>query len=367
VAQKHPIRVVAVDDDRLMRTMIQRMLEAEGDIEIVGLAENARHARSMIREQDPDVVTLDVEMPGMNGLAFLEKIMTLRPVPVIMVSSLTERGRDTTLEALAIGAVDAVSKPSGPGDFAAWGEQLRSLVRNAARARVLPRQRATAQAPPPASRAVSGRADLLVAIGASTGGVAALGELIQKLPRNCPPIVITQHMPVGYTERFARRLAQQLGLDCAEARDGEPLSSGMIRIAPGNRHLEIAARAADWITRLGDSAPMSGHCPSVDRLFLSIARSRPERTLGIIMTGMGKDGARGLLAMRQAGAACLAQSRESCVVYGMPKVAREMGAVEAELPITGLAQRIAKFGGRSETAGRPPGQTNDITRKIPHA
>ncbi|WP_118137325.1 chemotaxis response regulator protein-glutamate methylesterase [Oceanicella sp. SM1341] len=347
-----PIRVVVVDDSSLMRAMIRSALSGDGDIEVVGLAAHVGEGREMIRNLDPDVITLDVEMPGMNGLDFLEKIMTLRPTPVVMVSSLTARGTETALEALSIGAVDAIAKPDSPQATAAWGPLLRSVVRVAAAAKV---QRRAVRAPAPAAvAAVAARRPAvtaaptgrrMVAIGASTGGVGALGQLFQALGRRCSlPILITQHMPAGYTERFAGRLAAETGLDVAEGRDGEPLRAGMIRIAPGDRHMTVTRSGAGLIVQVGGTDPVSGHCPSVDRLFHSVAQSAGEQALGVILTGMGRDGADGMLAMRQAGARCLGQSPESCVVYGMPKAAMQLGAVNEELNIPALAERIAAQG-----------------------
>jgi two-component system chemotaxis response regulator CheB len=334
------VRVVVVDDSRLMRSLLRRALEAEGDLETVGLAADVAEGRRLIRETDPDVVTLDVEMPGMNGLAFLEKIMTLRPTPVVMVSSLTAEGAETTLEALRIGAVDAVQKPNGPDPLGPFGEALRAKVRLAAGARV----RRAAPRPPPARLAAApraaGRRRALVAVGASTGGVAAISELLEALPPALPPLVVAQHMPTGYTARFARRLRERLGRDVAEARDGEALTPGMIRIAPGDRHLEVVAEAGRLSTRLSEAAPVSGHRPSVDVLFASVARAVGPAAVGVILTGMGRDGAAWLRAMRAAGAACLGQSERTCVVYGMPRAARELGAVDEELDLDRLPARI---------------------------
>lgn len=335
-------RVVVVDDSRLMRSLLGRALEKEGDLEIVGLAADVSEARRLIRETDPDVVTLDVEMPGMNGLEFLEKIMTLRPTPVVMVSSLTAEGAETTLEALRIGAVDAVQKPSGPDPLGPFGEALRAKVRLAAQARV---RHAAPRSPrvsrrPPRGPAGGARRCAIVAVGASTGGVAAISELFEALPRDLPPLVVTQHMPVGYTARFARRLAERLGRDVAEARDGEAIVPGMIRIAPGDRHLEVLSDGGRLRTRLSDADPVSGHRPSVDVLFASVARAVGPAAVGVILTGMGRDGAAGLRAMRAAGAACLGQSERTCVVYGMPRAAREFGAVEEELDLERLPARI---------------------------
>ncbi|SDW89313.1 two-component system, chemotaxis family, response regulator CheB [Albimonas donghaensis] len=397
-----PIRVVVVDDSRLMQGIITAALEAEGDIKVAAKAGNVAEGRRMIKETDPDAVTLDVEMPGMNGLEFLEKIMTLRPTPVVMVSSLTAEGTEITLAALQIGAVDVVRKPSGPDPMGPFGRELREKVRTAARAQV--RRRAPLAAPPvplpgdgagkaapplrtgrPASsrpdpaRVGQGRqpapapalADrpaappeptrasawkrALIAVGASTGGVGALAELLEGLPHDLPPVVITQHMPEGYTDRFARRLRDKLGRDVAEARDAEPLTSGMVRIAPGSRHLEVQIGGRRLLTRLGDSTPVTGHCPSVDVLFGSVARAAGPGAVGVILTGMGRDGAAGLRAMRGAGAATLGQSERTCVVYGMPRAARELGAVEEEHDLDRLAARICDFARSAPSRRAAPG------------
>lgn len=359
-----PVRAVVVDDSGLMRRLIKAALEAETGIEAVGLAEDVSSARRMIRALNPDVVTLDVEMPGMNGLEFLEKIMELRPMPVVMVSSHTAEGTDASLAALQMGAVDVVEKPRGVDPNGPFGRTLREKVRLAARARVRARRPSRAPSaamgaaaiptrsfaqPAPAVARAAGRAPSLLAIGASTGGVAALTELLAGLPAQMPPIVITQHMPAGYTARFAGRLHERLGFDVAEARDGEPLRRGSVRIAPGDRHLQVQAGPNGFATRLGDATPVSGHCPSVDVLFGSVANAAGAGAAGVILTGMGRDGAAGLRAMRAAGARCLGQSERSCVVYGMPRAARQLGAVHEELDLDRIPQRLRELVG---AAGR---------------
>ncbi len=352
------IRVVVVDDSALMRAMLKGAIEKEGDLVVVATAADVAQAREVIRATDPDVITLDVEMPGMNGLDFLEKIMALRPTPVIMVSSLTARGTETSLEALAIGAIDAIAKPDGPAAIRAWGMALRGMVRTAAGARVQRRtgpRHPTAPTPPTPRAATATRPAQIgrqvIAIGASTGGVGAIGTLFHGLPRGLPPVLITQHMPATYTARFAARLAGESGQDVAEARDGERLAAGMVRIAPGDQHLTLARDGAGLVTRVGGTDLVSGHCPSVDRLFHSVAEAAAEAALGVILTGMGRDGAEGLLAMRARGARTLGQSAETCVVYGMPKVAMALGAVAEEVPLSALAERIAAHG-RTGTARR---------------
>jgi two-component system chemotaxis response regulator CheB len=320
MARSGIISAVVVDDSLLMRMMVRDALEREGDIRVDGLARDTAEARRMIKECNPDVLTLDVEMPGMNGLEFLDKIMTLRPMPVVMVSSLTAQGADATLAALEIGAVDVAQKPSGRSEADQFGSTLREKVRMAAAAGPWRRS--------------------LIAIGASTGGVAALSRLLSELPHDCPPIVIAQHMPESYTGRFAGRLREQLGRDVAEARDGEAIGPGSIRIAPGNLHLEVSKIGGRVVCGLRDGPAVSGHRPSVDVLFHSVAQAFGAVAVGAILTGMGRDGAIGLREMRRAGAYCIGQGPESCVVYGMPKAAQEISALDETREIDALPSRI---------------------------
>lgn len=350
---KSPVRVVVVDDSVLMRTMLRAALEADGDIEVAGSAAEPHAARSVIKTTDPDVITLDVEMPGMNGLEFLEKIMALRPTPVVMVSSLTSAGAETTFAALERGAVDFASKPASVANMGDFGALLRRKVRAARGAQLRARGpqmfAGSPDARPSAARPGSARASstsgktALIAIGASTGGVAAIGSVVDSLPRGLPPVVAVVHMPEKYTGRFAQRLADQTGHDVAEAREGEPLRNGMIRIAPGSRHLEVVKSASGFATRLHDGENVSGHKPSVDVLFRSVAKAAGARALGAILTGMGRDGAAGMLEMRQAGAICLGEAASSCVVYGMPKAAREIGAVNEEHDLDRLPERVVEL------------------------
>jgi two-component system chemotaxis response regulator CheB len=283
------------------------------------------------------VITLDVEMPNMNGLDFLERIMRLRPMPVVMVSTLTSRGAEATLEALELGAVDCVEKPGG-ADPASFG-RLAEKVKVAARARV--RQRGLRKEPP--CTGIFAPNDKIVAIGSSTGGVEALLSIIERLPANCAPTVITQHMPAAFTRSFAERLNRASAATVTEARDGDPLIPGHVYVAPGgDLHLEVEGSTA-FRCKVAQGPPVSGHSPSVDMLFNSIARSAKARGVGIILTGMGRDGARGLLAMRQAGARTLGQDESTCVVYGMPRAAFELGAVERQLPLEKLGPALRKL------------------------
>lgn len=359
------VSVVVVDDSLLMRMMVRDALEKDGDIRVTGLARDTAEARRLIKECNPDVVTLDVEMPGMNGLEFLDKIMTLRPMPVIMVSSLTAQGADATLSALEIGAVDVAQKPVGRAQADSFGAILREKVRMAAKATArrrggdaLPAAQMhhaapTARAQPPANAGGPWRRQL-IAIGASTGGVAALSRLLAGIPLDSPPIVITQHMPANYTARFASRMGDQLGRDVCEARDGETIGPGSIRIAPGDRHLEVSRTGAQVRCTLSDGPAVSGHRPSVDVLFHSVAKAFGASAVGAILTGMGRDGAIGMREMRRAGAHCLGQGPESCVVYGMPKAAMEIGALDETLELDALPSRICIA---ARTSSRTAGAT----------
>ena len=331
--------VLIVDDSALIRRMLTEMLNSDPAISVVGAAPDPIVAREMIKALNPDVVTLDIEMPRMDGLAFLEKIMTLRPMPVVMISSLTQKGADVALRALEIGAVDYVAKPTiGLSDgFALLRDEIVSKVKTAAKARIRPlgRDRPTVATLPTGTGYSS--SDKLIAVGASTGGVEALHRLISAFPADSPAILVTQHMPALFTAGFASRLNQRCSVTVLHATDGERVLPGHVYIAPGGQHLELARSGANYICRLNETAPVSGHRPSVDVLFRSVARAAGANSIGIILTGMGRDGAAGLLEMRQAGASTIGQDESSCVVYGMPKAAHEIGATEIELPIEKIA------------------------------
>jgi two-component system, chemotaxis family, protein-glutamate methylesterase/glutaminase len=331
-----PVRVLVVDDSASMRAALNRILSADPEIEVVGLAPEPHAARAMIKDLNPDVVTLDVEMPGMDGLSFLEKIMRLRPMPVVMCSTLTARGTEVTIEALRLGAVDFIAKPAGnPLEVARDAELLRTKVKSAARSRVR-HQMAPARTPMAAS--AKGMRDVVIGIGSSTGGVEALFSLIASLPPDCPPVMIVQHMPAGFTTGFAGRLNAESAVTVVEAGDGAPVERGTVYIAPGGeRHMELSP--GQRRIRLSAADPVGGHRPSVDVLFNSMVRLG-KGAVGVILTGMGADGAAGLLAMRCAGARTLGQNAESCVVYGMPRAAFELGAVERQLSLSAMPEAI---------------------------
>ncbi|MGK6316210.1 protein-glutamate O-methylesterase CheB [Neorhizobium sp. DT-125] len=341
-----PARVLVVDDSPTMRGLITAVLNSDPEVSVVGQAGDALEARAAIKQLNPDVVTLDIEMPNMNGLEFLEKIMRLRPMPVIMVSAMTHQGANATLAALEIGAFDCVGKPA-PGDARPFVD-LAEKVKAAARSSHRRAEPVSIPAATPAAEYRVGRK--VVAIGSSTGGVEALITVLQKFPQNCPPTVITQHMPSTFTKSFAERLNRICAPVVQEATDGARLEIGKIYLAPGGeRHLQVVNPSAPCC-RLIEKEPINGHRPSVDVLFESVADLAGRNAVGVILTGMGRDGAAGLLKMRSAGARTLGQNEKTCVVYGMPRVAYEMGAVEQQLPLGSIGEEILKL-----TAARKEG------------
>ncbi len=334
-----PVRVLVVDDSVTMRCLISASLADDPGIEVIGQASDPLEAREAIKALNPDVMTLDVEMPKMDGLEFLEKVMRLRPFPVVMVSSLTARGARATIRAMELGAVDCIGKPSidHPNSF----DDLPARVRAAAGARI---QRLDVGRPSAVDELAAYKPDgRIVAIGASTGGVEALISVIASYPENCPPTVITVHMPSPFTRSFARRLDGLTGAKVAEAEDGAPIEVGRVHLAPGTlTHLEVAGGAHPRC-RLSNNEQVNGHRPSVDVLFESTAKAFGSRAVGVILTGMGRDGASGLLSMRRVGASTLGQNEASSVVYGMPKVAFEIGAVERQLALGDMHAGILKL------------------------
>ena len=347
-----PARVLVVDDSATMRGLITAVLNSDPDVNVVGQASDALEAREAIKRLNPDVVTLDIEMPNMNGLEFLDKIMKLRPMPVIMVSTMTNRGAEASLMALEIGAFDCVGKPA-PGDARPFFD-LADKVKAAARSKKqFSNPGAEAGKPvlakaPTAADFRAGRK--IIAIGSSTGGVEALIQVLQKFPVNCPPTVITQHMPSTFTKSFADRLNRLCNPIVEEATDGARLEIGRIYLAPGGeRHMIVTSSSAPCC-RLVERDPVNGHRPSVDVLFDSVAELAGRNAVGVILTGMGRDGAAGLLKMRYAGAKTIGQDEKTCVVYGMPRVAHELGAVENQYPLGMIGDEILKI-----TAARKEG------------
>jgi len=337
------IRVLIVDDSALVRALLTEIVRAQPDMEIVGAARDPYAARTLIRETNPDVITLDVEMPRMNGLEFLARLMQLRPTPVLMISSLTERGAEVTMRALELGAVDFVAKPrlGIAGGLEAAAEEIVSKIRVAARAR-LRRAPAGARPAPPLPAAGFSGTEKLVFIGASTGGTEAIKDLLVSFPPDYPGTLITLHMPPGFTQRYAERLDRSCRITVREARDGEPVLPGHAYVAPGDHHLRIARSGSDYLVRVSQDEHVNRHRPSVDVLFASAAKHAGPNAIGVLLTGMGKDGAKAMLEMRQAGAWTIAQDEASCVVYGMPREAVLLGAAAEVLPLDRIAGSIAE-------------------------
>jgi two-component system chemotaxis response regulator CheB len=332
-----------------MRALIAHRLSADPGIQVVGQAADPLQAREAIKALNPDVMTLDVEMPKMNGLEFLEKVMRLRPLPVLMVSSLTDRGTAAAVSAMEIGAVDCIAKPSteNPEAF----DDLAAKVKMAAQARVASRiSTPTRNAERPAANASTGVLNgKIVVIGASTGGVEAVLAILSQFPRQCPPTLVTLHLPSPFTKTFVQRLDRLCQPEVKEATDGAPIVPGRVYVAPGTyTHLEIS-RADPFRCLLRDGEPISGHRPSVDALFFSAAKAASGRAVGVILTGMGADGAKGLLEMRKAGARTIGQDESTSVVYGMPKSAFQLGAVERQSPLNRIASDIGEMTSSART------------------
>ncbi len=345
-------RVVVVDDSALVRSILRAIIDQQYDMECVGAAPDPLVAREMIRSLAPDVITLDVEMPRMDGIDFLARLMRLRPMPVVMVSTLTERGAETTLRALELGAVDFVAKPrvGVAGGLKELAAQITDKIRVAAKAKVFKAApQATRHAPAATNRqpmaaapASMGRlsTEKIVFIGASTGGTEATRELLMQLPADFPAIAITQHMPAGFTKSYAARLDGLCRIRVAEACDGERILPGHAYIAPGGQHFSVERSGANYIARVHEGEPVNRHRPSVEVLFKSAARVAGPNALGVMLTGMGADGAHAMQAMRDAGSYNIAQDEASCVVFGMPREAIAAGAVHEVLPLAEIAPRL---------------------------
>lgn len=349
------IKVLIVDDSALIRSVMSEIVNSQPDMEVVGVAPDPLVARELIKRTNPDVLTLDVEMPKMDGLDFLEKLMRLRPMPVLMVSSLTERGSEITMRALELGAIDFVTKPklSIQTGMREYAELISDKIRAASRARIRPRSvQQGPQAPVlPALRSPLTSSEKLIIIGASTGGTEAIREFLMQMPSDCPGILIAQHMPEGFTSSFARRLDSLCRISVSEAVGGERVLPGHAYIAPGHSHLLLVRSGANYVTRIEQTPPVNRHRPSVDVLFRSAAEAAGKNAVGVILTGMGKDGAAGMLEMRAAGAHNFAQDEASCVVFGMPREAIALGAAHEVAPLTALPGMVlghlAAHGGRA--------------------
>ena len=348
------IRVLIIDDSASVRQTLTAVLQEDPEIEVIAAASDPFAAARYIKDELPDVITLDVEMPRMDGITFLRKIMEQCPVPVVMCSSLTEQGSETLMQALEAGAVDVICKPRmGVADHLSESRlMIRETVKGAARARVTGRKAppaprkveakltADAMLMPPSGRAMSRTTEMVVCIGASTGGTEALREVLMGLPANSPGIVIVQHMPENFTRAFAKRLDGLCNVSVKEAQNGDTVMRGHVLIAPGGRHMMLERQGARYLVAVREGPLVSRHRPSVDVLFRSAARSAGSNAVGIIMTGMGDDGARGLLEMKQCGARTFAQDEASCIVFGMPKEAITRGAADKIIPLGSIAREL---------------------------
>lgn len=351
------VKVLIVDDSALIRQLLTRILESSSEIEVVGAARDPLDARDKIKQLNPDVLTLDVEMPKMDGITFLKNLMRLRPMPVVMISTLTEAGADVTLEALEIGAVDFISKPKVDVQDALsdYAELIIEKVLMAAKARVREYRQVSkslqvdkklsADVVLKKQEAIRFRTtDKIVAIGASTGGTEAIREVLVALPANAPGIVISQHIPVAFSAAFTERVNRQSQINVLEPRDGDKILPGHAYIAPGDRHLIVERSGANYyICRLNDGPPVNRHKPSVDVMFRSVAQNVGPNAMGVMLTGMGADGAQGMLEMKQQGAYNVSQDEQSCVVWGMPGAAVKLGAVDKELNLSNIAQEIMQY------------------------
>lgn len=344
-------RVIVVDDSALVRGLLSEIINRQPDMQCVGAASDPLVAREMIRNLDPDVITLDIEMPRMDGIDFLQRLMRLRPMPVVMVSTLTERGADVTLRALELGAVDFVAKPKiGVADgLRQLGQDITDKIRTAAKAHV---RRLTTPPPAPAgdtgvvhARPVIGSigrlsTEKIIFIGASTGGTEATREVLVNLPADAPAVMITQHMPPGFTRSYAARLDGLSRIRVKEATDGERVLPGHAYIAPGGFHLSVERSGANYVARVRDGEPVNRHKPSVEVLFRSAAQVVGQNALGVMLTGMGADGAKAMKEMRDAGSWNVCQDEASCVVFGMPREAIAHGAAHEVMPLSRIAQAL---------------------------
>lgn len=344
------IRVLVIDDSAVMRSFLSKVVAAQPDMELAAVVSDPLHAIERIRQSEPDVITLDVEMPRMNGLDFLQKLMAVRPLPVIMISSLTQHGADATLRALELGAVDFFPKPASFDELDGVAADIADKIRAAAQARVslrrsaaVARERSTTQS---GLLRGGGAADTVIGIGASTGGVEALRIVLAELPGSMPPILIAQHMLPGFTNPFARRLDSICKLSVKEAEDGEEAQQGFAYIAPGGRHLLLARHATRYVLQVTDDPPVNRHRPSVDALFRSMTQAAGPSAIAALLTGMGADGAEGMVGLRAAGARTIAQDEASCVVFGMPRQAIALGGAQEIVALDDVARRLAQLCGR---------------------
>lgn len=341
------VKVLVVDDSAIVRQILKEQLSKERDIEVVGTAPDPYVARDKILKLSPDVLVLDVEMPRMDGITFLKKLMRYRPMPVIIFSSLTPQGSELALEALKAGAIEVMAKPGGSYSVGETIVQLAEKIRAASRAKFLkyiPKDLPPLSLEEEPTSPLTGQlgSDLVVAMGASTGGTEALRVVLEKMPLSSPPILVVQHMPPGFTAAFAKRLNEVCKIEVREAKDGDSLFPGTALIAPGGLHMTLSRSGNRLYVRLKDGPLVNYQRPSVDVLFSSVAKAAGPKAIGVIMTGMGSDGARGLLEMKQAGAKTIAQDESTCVIFGMPKEAVKLGAVDEIAPLEEIPARILK-------------------------
>ncbi|MES2672859.1 MAG: chemotaxis response regulator protein-glutamate methylesterase [Pseudomonadota bacterium] len=350
------IKVLVVDDSALVRSLLAEIIRSDAGLTFVGAAPDAFIARDMVNQYSPDVITLDIEMPGMDGIAFLEKLMHARPTPVIMISTLTERGAEVTLHALELGAVDFIPKPklSIADGLREYSELIIEKIYAAASVKVKKREQTLAavanvgaEKSPSHSRILS--TEKIIAIGASTGGTEAIKDVLMQLPAGVPGIVMTQHMPAGFTKTYAERLNKCTRLHVVEASGGERILPGHAYLAPGDHHLMVMRYGADYVVKLSQAEPLHRHRPAVDVMFESVANAGGKNVIAVLLTGMGKDGAKGMLDIRNAGGYTLAQDEKSCVVYGMPKEAVNMGGVDKTVNLdemgAAILEKIKTLGG----------------------
>jgi len=338
------IRVLIVDDSAVVRQILSRELAKDPEIEVVGTAPDPYIARDKIVKLKPDVITLDVEMPRMDGITFLDKLMHYYPIPTIIVSSLTPKGGELAMEALEAGAVEVLCKPGGSYSVGQMARDLAEKIKIAAQVRFT-RLPAALKAKTPAETrsALTLTTNKVLAVGASTGGTVALREVLSRLPANTPGTLIVQHMPERFTASFAQHLNERCPMEVKEAEDGDSVIPGRALVAPGNRHLLLRRSGARYYCQLADGEPVCSHKPSVEVMFNSVAQYAGRNAIGVIMTGMGADGAHGLLEMRRANAHTIAQDEQSCVVFGMPKEAIKQGAAEFVLPLNQISQKIIEL------------------------
>ena len=335
------VKVLVIDDSPLIRRVLTEVLHQASDIEVVGCAEDPYQAREMIKQFNPDVLTLDIEMPKMDGISFLKNLMRLRPMPVVMISTLTQKGSPITLEALELGAVDFIGKPTinVSEQFNQYAKIVQKKVRTAAFARVRAFKLSDIE---PIETLINAQFSLnkVLAIGASTGGTEAIKEVLIRMPENCPPIVITQHIPPVFSSSFALRMDRTCTINVKEAQHGDKLIAGWAYIAPGDQHLSVVKQGSSLYCQLDESEPVNRHRPAVDVLFNSLVKVCPKNTIAALLTGMGSDGAKGLLALRQHGAYTIAQDELSSVVWGMPKAAIELGAAIDVVSLSKVTQQL---------------------------